>query len=267
MPDPDHDTQSERRPDPRFDNWPVERPGGATDQAGETATPRDEGGTRERLADANEDEDLEWLGVAGTGAQGGTPFVYDRSDPGVYEGEFDDEESRVVVRETADRDVESHESLGEHIEDIGEEHGWSWLSGFAREYLEGDRHEELTDDHELEHTDSAFQQRQLRDSSSADVGFSGSHTFTDAWDRVHVIDRRFTVFDGESDAVRVDVDEYYLIAEEPREQERAGDADPIEEREYTIEREVDPNTPNWESAVEADLQEWHAAHDRWHEVE
>lgn len=268
MPDPDHDTEPERRTDPRFDNWPVERGQGYEDQASERPESRDEGSTRERLAETSAHEgDLEWIGIAGTGAQGGTPYIYDHGDPGIYEGEFDVEESRVVIREESRREADSQDSLGEHIEAIGEDHGWSWLSGFAREYLEDDRHEELTEEDSLEHTDSAFTERQLPDSSDADVSFNASHSFRDAWDRVHVIDRRFTVTDTDSDTARVDVEEYYLIADEPRAEERGGDADAVEEREYTFELDVDPKTPNWSAAVETDLKEWHATHDEWHAID
>lgn len=258
---PDSDPDRERR-DPRFDNWPVER---YDDRPDERATPREKDGTTERVAESYEaqDSDLEWIGVTGPGIEAGTPYVYAGNEPAIYEGELDQEDARVVIREEGRRTLESEESIGEHLEEIGEDHGWHWLSSFAREYLEDDEADERTRDDGLALRDSEFTRSELPDSSSADMSFNGSHTLDDPSGRVHIIDRRFTVTDTGAESVRVDVAEYFMVGAEPRETERAGDSEPVEEREYSFDLQIDPDTPNREAAVEEELMEWHESRIEW----
>lgn len=262
MPDPDHDTRPERRPDPRFDDWPVTGYDAYQDWQAQRATPRDEDGTLHDLADEAGDESLSWIGVAGAGSQGGTPMIYATGESAVYEGEFDEEDARIVIREERKEDVESDESLGEHIEEIGEDHGWHWLSSFAREHLEDDRAEELTHGR-LELRETEFDRKEVLDSAPADMAFHGAHTLADSTGRVHVLERRFTVPDARSDPVPVEVEEYYKVAEAPRETDRAGDADILEKREYSLEREVDPDVPKRAVALEETLRAFHESNVGW----
>jgi len=256
--DPDHDGRQEQSTDLRFDNWPVTRYD--EDRPAERATPREEGTLHELAEEADEDS-FSWLGVTGAGYPGGTPVVYDPSESAVYEGDIDEEESRVVLREDASHDVDSDASLGERIEEIGDEHGWHWLSSFAREHLEDDRAAELRRD--LTVRDSVFQQRELLESSPADVAFNASHTLEDETGQVYVIERRFTVADLDGDPVHVDVEESYHVAEPPREHERAGDAEIVAEREYGLEGEVDPDSPTRKAAVENELRSFHESRGTW----
>ena len=252
--DPDHDTRPERRTNPRFDNWPVGQQG-PSDAGGAHRTPRESDSTLQEVAQDSESGDrLTWVGLAGS-ARGSVPVIYDGSESAVYEGEFDDEEARIVLRDEARRETES-DSLGKHIEEFGQEHSWHWLSSFAREHLEDVRDEETPG---LELQDTEFMESALPENSPADSQFFGSFTFADPSGRVHVLERRFTVTDREADRIHVDVEESYHVASEPRETERAGDADTIDSREYTLERHLDPNAPD-EAAVENTLREFHESH-------
>lgn len=268
MPDPDRDPEQERRTNPRYDNWPVERYDAYAEWPVERATPRDEGGTLKEVAEEYQEErdggDAEWIGFVDTGTQGVTPYLLGAGGSTIYEGEIDEAEERIVLREEKAQEVESEDSLGERIEEIGQEHGWTWLSSFARTHLQDDEDEDtLTEaDAGLELRDSEFMQRNLPASSTAELGFSGSHTLTDPSGQVYVIDRDFTVTTIEGNQVAVDVDEEYVVAEGPAEDRRAGDADIVDERQYRLEREVDPDVDR-EVAVETFLQEWHTRHVGW----
>lgn len=57
--------------------------------------------------------------VGGTGAA----YVYDGAS--LHAGDVDQENERVRLREEGWTDLDSDESLGEHIEQIGDELGWT----------------------------------------------------------------------------------------------------------------------------------------------
>lgn len=102
----DHHT----KPDPRFDDWPLQD---------------------------KEDADIEWLGLAGgTGGSVAVPAFYEPETNTVYRGEVDEENERIVPTEK--RRLDDGESLGDHIESLGEELGWESLSEFARDHLDAD---------------------------------------------------------------------------------------------------------------------------------
>lgn len=258
MPDPDRNATSAS--DLRFDNWPVQGRDEYADWDVQRATPRDEGGTREEIAEEYEaemaDEELEWIGYVGQPGVG-DPYLYAPHESALYEGELDEDEERVILRESSRRDVEE-ESLGEHIEEFGEEHGWHWLSSFAREYLEGDDHERSS----FEHRNSEFQQRNVAPDDPYDLAFYGSHTFDDASGRVHTLDRFFDVYsdDERSEGIRVEVDEEYLIAEDPQAESRAGDAELVDENERETAVDVDVEEPAGEGRLAERLEEWHEEH-------
>ncbi|WP_415382225.1 hypothetical protein [Halosimplex sp. TS25] len=257
MPDPDHDTEPEPATDPRFDNWPVRRYDASNDLTVERETPGEE--ANERL------EDVEWVGVGGTGA-GGSAFLYAPEDETVHRGRYDPNEDRIVVDED-ERTVEDDESLGDHLVDVGEEHDWHWLSSFARDHLDTPEHDDdrPTSGHLLppgfDHEYTEFQRRNVAESADVDAAFWGSHTFADETDRVHVLEREFGVRAHEAaDEVDVHVEERYLVAEEPREESRAGDADLVDEREYDLALHVDPDETAWLTDTEDLLTRWHRSH-------
>lgn len=273
MTDPDSDAEAERRTDPRFDAWPVERatPRGGGEPLGEVPETH-----RERRGP----EDVKWLGFAGRGSSVYGPFLYDAEGSAVYEGDVDHEADRIVLDEESRRDVDDDRSLGEHLEAVGDEHGWTWLSSFAREHLEDDpdRGEPARADPDreaaargdaagapasLELRDSEFVQRNLPESSDLDVGFTGSHTLVDESGRVHVVDRFFDVVETGPGRAAVRLEEEFLLAAEPEPHRREGDAELVEEREYGFDVEFDEDAPNVAAAIESELRTWHAAHVGW----
>lgn len=266
MSDPDRDAEPELQTNPRYDSWPVERYDAYADWPVERATPRDEGGTLEEVAEEyqeRDDEDAEWLGFVGDGAEVAGPYVYTPGGSAIYEGDIDEDDERIVLRDESRREVESEESLGEHIEEIGDEHGWRWLSSFAREYLEDDEDASAESVDALELRDSEFDRRNLTGSASYDLGFFGSHTLVDASGRVYVIERRFNVNAAETNRTAVEVEESCLAAEEAAEKRRAGDAELVEKRQHGFDIEADTDAGDWEAEVEAYLKKWHAAHVGW----
>lgn len=101
--------------DPRYDNYPITE------------------GDVER-------SDVEWVGFAANAYGGAQPRLYEPHNETAYAGEIDEENERVVLKPDTAQQVEE-ESLGEHIEAIGDEHGWEWLSEFAQKYLEEENDE------------------------------------------------------------------------------------------------------------------------------
>ena len=259
MADPERDPESERRTDPRYDNWPTEEYDEWTNWPVERATPRDEDGTLDELAEETDAEpDYQWVGMSGTGA--GTAYVYDGTS--IYEADIDREDERVRLRGAARTDDDSR-SLGEHIEEIGEEHGWSWLSSFAREHLKDDeRPVRATGGIELR--DSEFGRRGVAESAAYDLSFTGRHTFADESGQVHILDRQFDVYTDDDRAraghALVEIGEDRLVAEKPNEEVSRGDADIVEERTTTFEIEVDTDHRAWENELETTLKEWHLSH-------
>lgn len=235
-----------------YEYWPVVRAADETDELD--------------LEDVEPEpvEEVEWIGFRET-ESGGEPYLYAADSDAVYRGELDRDNERIMLREErVDREVDSPESLGEHVEAIGEEHDWSWLSSFAREHLED---EDEPEDHYLpqgfEYVGSDFERRNVLDSADADLAFSASHTLSNEEGRVHVLERDFSVFaDGETEreSVRVEVDERYLVAEGTRAAERGGDAERVDEQSYDLAVDADTDGVAWENDVEDHLDTWHEAH-------
>jgi len=255
MPDPDRDAEAEGTTDPRFDNWPVRRYDATGDLAVERETPADEA--------SRQMDDVEWVGGTRAGT-GGAAYVYAPESETVHEGRYEPENDRVVVDEG--RAVDDEETLGDHLVDIGEDHDWGWLSSFAREHMDTPDHDpdDPTAEHLLppgfDHEATEFQRRNLVDDADEDAAFTGSHTFHDDTDRVHVLERDFAVAAADSGrGADVHVEERYLVAREPREEDRAGDADVVEEREYDLALDVDPDE-RWIGDAEGLLTEWHRRH-------
>ncbi|QLH79081.1 hypothetical protein HZS55_18050 [Halosimplex rubrum] len=253
MPDPDSNAEPESATDPRFDDWPVRRYDAAADLTVERATPDDDG---------RQLDDVEWVGGTRAGS-GGAAYVYAPESETLHRGRYDHENDRVVVD---DETAVERETLGDHLVDVGEDHGWGWLSSFAREHMDTPDHDpdDPTAEHLLppgfDHEATAFQRRNLVDDADEDAAFFGSHTFADDTDRVHVLEREFAVTAAASDdRADVHVEERYLVAEEPREEDRAGDADVVEEREYDLALDVDRDE-RWIHDAEGLLTEWHRRH-------
>lgn len=260
MSDPDRDPVSES--DILYDDWPVAGRDEYDNWDVERATPREQDGTTEELAEMYEaeliDEEIEWIGFTG-GHGSGSPLLYSPREFALYEGELDEESERVILREASRYDVDE-ESLGDHIEEIGEEHGWEWLSSFARKFLETDAYERPA----FEHRTSEFQQRNVAEADPYDLAFFGSHTFADESGRIHSIERFFDAYlDDASDVIRVEITEEYLIAEEPAEERRAGDAEMVDENEREIDVHVDTEAFGRESELADRLERWHSERAGW----
>ena len=275
MPDPDRNAESERRTDPKYDNWPIEGYDNYTEWDVQRETPAD----RDALDDVadeyeaeldEEDRGVEWIGLSGRGG----PLLYEPYGPALYEGEIDEENERVILRKANREELDEDESLGRRIEEHGEKHDWEWLSPFAREHLEGDgeraegRPETIgpaDSPEELSLRDSEFQQRNLLEEEEADVGFFGSHTLVndDGW--VHVVERQFDVDadDVTAGEVTVEIDEEFIVSEPESAGRRAGDADLIAERERELTVEAHPDEFGWENEVAEELEEWHDSHVEW----
>ena len=255
MPDPDTDVESDRVPDPRFDNWPVRRYDAYEEWPVERSTPA---GEPERV------ESVEWVGFAGTSAD--SPLVYDTSAGVVHEARLDDERERVVLDEDSARHDVDDDSVADSLAALGDEHGWTWLSSFAREHLGADPDQDrdaasnyrIPDS--LDHRYSEFQRSNVTPEDDHSAAFFGSHTFADETDRVHVLEREFAVEEGGSDdQASVHVDERYLVAEEPNAESRAGDAEIVDERAYDLSLDAAVERGRGGDA-ETELRTWHEAH-------
>jgi len=261
--DPDGNANPEARTDPRHDAWPVGGGEAYADWPVERATPGDDDAAEAIAEEYAENSDMEWLGFTG-GGRVGSAYLYAPAESTIYEGEINEENKRVILREHSRREVESEDSLGEHIRAIGEEHGWSWLATFGREHLEDDERPEWASTLELQNTD--FTERNVLNDASYDLSFTGTHTLVDASGRVHIIDRQFNVhLDGRDggDGPAVEVDEDYLFAEEPRSADRAGDAELIDQDQFDLDLHVDTDEIGAESNVKETLQKWHQNHREW----
>lgn len=254
MPDPDRRSDRDRTTDPRIDDWPVQRDEAYVDWPVQRPMPGEDDAAPAQV------EEIEWIGVVGGGSNPERPILYETDSSSVVQGELDEENERVVLSEDGERhEIESEDSLGEYIEAFGEERDWTWLSSFARTYLEDDE-DRASDRPALEHTE--FERRMLADSASPDLGFFGSHTFTDATGRVYTLEREFDVFPGEPDDEQavVAVDEHLLVAREPREEDRAGDAEIVADADYEFVVDVDADGQSREREIERAVNEWHADH-------
>lgn len=101
--------------DPKYDNFPITE------------------GDVERT-------DVEWIGFTAKGK--GAPRLYEPHNETTYEGTIDEENERVVLDPDSGRELGSRDALGEYIEEVGDEHGWHWLSDFAEEHVESDESEQ-----------------------------------------------------------------------------------------------------------------------------
>lgn len=256
MADPDNDTEPERSTDPRFDNWPIEQYEAYSDYTVERASPADTDEVMEQGGDTR------WLGFIGTGLEGGVPVIYEPRDGTIHGAELDEEGERVVLREeTVDRELETEDEIRDHIEELGEEREWQWLSPYARRILTVDEEERGYHAGELDLEHSTFTQKNVAPDDPADLAFDGSHTFRDDEDRVSIVEREFDVFvPGDDDVVTVDVDDWFLLAEEPNEERRAGDAEMTDRRSYDLGLRVDADDPAMETRIEEAIEEWHLGH-------
>ena len=96
------------RPGPPYDEWPVSDP---------------------------EHTDREHLGVTGHESQ---MLMYDKASNAMYVADVDHEAEKIGNPRRSDRQLQAEETLGEYLERVGDDHGWEWLSDFAREHLEED---------------------------------------------------------------------------------------------------------------------------------
>lgn len=248
--------------DPAYDrdiqhsDWPiVQRDRDAGGEEGRAEAHRRNDPESRIDADVTED-DLEWIGFYGSS---GRPFLYAPQTATLYEGELDEENERIVLREENRREVDEA-SLGDRIEGIGDEHDWEWLSSFARTYLEDETDERPS----FRHRDTEFQRRNVAQDDPYDLAFIGSHTFVDESEQVHVIERFFNVYLAGSDVTDVEVKERYFLAEEPAAERRAGDATVLDENERDLDVTVDVSTADGESELLDQLNDWHTERVGWH---
>lgn len=75
-------------------------------------------------------KNVEWIGTI---AGGSAPHLYEEHTNTIYETEIDEEAELVIPKNPHPLEGKS---LGEYIEEIGEERGWDSLSEFARKHLE-----------------------------------------------------------------------------------------------------------------------------------
>ena len=249
--------RTDRKRNLEYDNWPVRRYDEYESWPVERASPD---GQSVRSGE------IEWVGTL---APGGGADLSSTNDEAIYEGRIDVANQRIVVgEEAAERDV-SEASLADRIAEIGDQRDWGWLSSFARDHLDagaGDTDHEGTEYHAPEgfdHLDTSFQRRNLPRSADAEVAFFGSHTYSDGTGRVHVLEREFDVDlpDATADATvsaRVSVTEEYLVAADESAENREGEAERVDEREYEVAVEVGPDAPSRQTRVEGYLREWHA---------
>lgn len=249
MPDPDHDAEPERRTDPRYDTWPVERSGAYEQWPVERATPGE--------TDPTGDPDLEWVGIFSPEGEAEKPYLYDPDQRTLVEGQVDEENERIVVHEASGRETESTDTLGEHLEAFGERHGLTGLAKFARENLDtgDDRSSGLTYDH------STFDRKNLVEDNEPDLAFVGSHTFADERGRTYVLEREFDAFLATgTDRATVEVREDARQAEGEKRNRQAGPAELTDQRTFELAFDVAAEDPASDERLAEAIEEWHRAH-------
>ena len=204
-------------------------------------------------------DDVRWIGI-GEGSSMAAPWMYDENEGAMYPGEVDDEERIVRVNENERRDLDENETLGDRVAEIGDDHGWHWLSEFAHENLETTDH-----DAHMDVIDAKFDRRNVADDADYDVGFFGSFTYRDDDGRVHTLEREFQVFTDEAHRTETDmpvavVEETYLTAEEPMADRRAGDAELENQTSRELPIEIDPDAADELVAIHEFCEEWHESH-------
>lgn len=250
MPDPDHDAESERRTNPLHDRWPIQRTDAHTQWPVERTTPGED--------DRTLDDGVEHVGALGPMAGADTVYLFDPNESALIEGRVDEDEQRIVVEEDHEHhEVDSPDSLGEHLEAIGEEHGWTWLSSFAHEHLEDEEAARATG---LAYEHSKFDRKNLVEASDPDLAFVGSHTFADADDEPVVVEREYDVFlEPGSDRTRIEVREDVRSSEGEKRERQAGDAGLEDRREFELALDVAADDPAREEKIGEALEEWHRA--------
>ncbi len=213
----------------------------------------------EIVRESERTDDVRWIGI-GEGSSMAAPWMYDENEGAVYPGEVDDEEEVVRVNEEERRELDEDETLGDHLVELGDEHGWTWLSEFAHENMETTDH-----DAHLDVVDVEFDRRNVADGAEYDLGFFGSFTYRDDDGRVHTLERQFDVYTDESRRTETDrpvavVEETYLTAKEPQEQRRAGDAEREGQTSRELPIDVDPDAVDERAAIQERVEEWHEAH-------
>lgn len=203
--------------------------------------------------------DLEWIGL-GTNSGAGAPRVYDPKKDTVFGGSFDEEEGQVHVDESERRPLDDDETLGEYIAEVGDDHGWAWLSEFAHEHLETTGH-----DAHMDVIDATFDRENVANDADYDVGFFGSFTYRDDDGRVHTLEREFEVYTDESYRTEADqpvavVEERFLTANGPEAESRVGDAELEQKNRREIAVDVDPDTGAELATIDEFCREWHEAH-------
>lgn len=229
----------------------------------DTAPPQDVSVDDWPIDGYEEREQAEYLGtMSPKGDRGSTAVIYDQRAETVFEADIDEEEEQFVLREDTGRELGSSETLGETLEDFGERIGWVSLSDFAQDRLQDYDEEEQE---ALSPDTVTFTQSNVRADSDHDMEFSGSSTYRTTDDRVILLERTFKVrLDDRNNPkeATIDVIEQVLRAEEPAEDRRTGDADPLQERESTF--EIDLNSIEADLQIESTIkercQEWHESH-------
>lgn len=219
--------RDETKSNPRYDNWPIE----------------------------GSDEDVRYVGLAGGAGDSGSPMLYQETDETVYEGTIDEKNERIVVDEESAREIESGTTIDDVVESLADELGWESLADWVRE----ERDDERSRPDEVE-----FQERNVAADADHDYAFSGSYTYFDETDRAHMVERTFEVHADperrENGGPVVSVVETRLVAEEPREEQRDGDAERVDRTVTELVPEVDADAEREKNAVREWCRDWHESH-------
>lgn len=248
----DQNPQRNERESIRFDGWPIE---GHDDSDG--ANPS-------------------YVGMAGpvgdVGAGSSTAVMYDEEENTIFEATVDEERQRLVPESGTERELTAATSdddggdpFGEALEDLGDRLHWDSLSEFARERLQDTDAVDAHTESEGEGIDPeavTFTRSNVAANADIDMECTGSFTYRRDDDQVFVVERDFEITFDDPDAPKtahVDVLERLLRAEEPQEERRAGDAEPLEENalSFTIDLDADTRDRRVETVVEEYCEEWH----------
>lgn len=185
-------------------------------------------------------------------------LFYDEREEVVFEADVEEGDGRYVPLEGTEREPGPTETLGDVLEEFGEQLHWESLSEFARNHLESDR--DARGEPSLETI--RFTQSNVLPDADHDVEFTGVYKYSAADGRAVDVERTFEVtFDDPDDLgeATVDVDERVMRAEDPDQDRGSGDTDVFEEREATFEVDLsDVETGRQaEAIVEERCEEWH----------
>lgn len=84
--------------------------------------------------DEQRQNDVEYVGSSATG----NTLFFDSANRTLFEGEYDENDDRIVALPETERELEPRESLGEALESLGDELDWDSLSEFARDRIQAD---------------------------------------------------------------------------------------------------------------------------------